>query len=39
MPDNTVLNGLDCHGANVSPALTWENAPAGTGSFVVILDD
>jgi len=39
MPDNTVLNGLDCHGENLSPALAWEHAPAGTQSFVLILDD
>jgi Raf kinase inhibitor-like YbhB/YbcL family protein len=39
MPDNTVLNGLDCHGENISPALAWEHAPAGTQSFVLILDD
>jgi Raf kinase inhibitor-like YbhB/YbcL family protein len=39
LPDNTVLNGLDCHGANVSPALEWSGAPAGTRSFVMVLDD
>src|ERR1041384_605924 len=39
MADDTMFNGLDCHGANVSPALSWEHAPAGTRSFVVILDD
>src|SRR5256885_327047 len=33
LPDRTVLNGLDCHGANVSPSLDWSNAPAGTKSF------
>lgn len=38
MPDNTVLNGLDC-GANVSPALAWEHPPKGTKSFVLVLDD
>ena len=39
LPDNTVLNGLDCRGANVSPALQWSNAPEGTKSFVLVLDD
>ncbi len=39
LPDRTVLNGLDCHGANVSPALAWSGAPAGTKSFVLVLDD
>src|SRR5262249_44138113 len=39
MADDTMLNGLDCHGSNVSPALRWEHAPAGTQSFVLVLDD
>jgi Raf kinase inhibitor-like YbhB/YbcL family protein len=39
LPDSSVLNGLDCHGTNRSPALVWKNAPAGTKSFVVVLDD
>jgi len=28
-----------CAGKNVSPALTWNEPPAGTQSFVLILDD
>src|SRR5689334_13336761 len=39
MPDSTVLNGLDCHGPNASPALQWSGAPAGTKSYALILDD
>jgi hypothetical protein len=39
LPDSSMLNGLDCHGENISPALEWTNVPAGTQSFVVILDD
>ncbi len=39
MPDSTVLNGLDCHGANASPELRWSGAPAATKSYVLILDD
>jgi len=39
LPNSTVLNGLDCHGPNKSPALHWTNAPKGTKSFVVVLDD
>jgi Raf kinase inhibitor-like YbhB/YbcL family protein len=39
LPDSTVLNGLDCHGPNASPALRWSGAPAGTKSYVLILDD
>ncbi len=38
-PDRTVLNGLDCKGRNVSPALEWSGAPAGTKSFALVLDD
>ena len=39
LPERTFLNGLDCHGPNVSPALAWSGAPAGTMSYAVILDD
>jgi len=39
LPDSSVLNGLDCRGENISPALEWSNAPAGTKSFVMIMDD
>ncbi|SRR5581483_567883 len=39
LPDNTMLNGLDCHGENVSPALAWSGAPAETKSYALILDD
>jgi Raf kinase inhibitor-like YbhB/YbcL family protein len=39
LPDSTVLNDLDCHGPNVSPALAWTNVPAGTQSFALVLDD
>lgn len=30
-----VANTFGCAGKNVSPALTWQNAPAGTRSFAV----
>jgi Raf kinase inhibitor-like YbhB/YbcL family protein len=39
LPDSTMLNALDCHGPNISPALAWRNAPAATRSFVMVLDD
>ncbi len=39
LPANTVLNGLDCHGENISPALAWSGAPAGTKSYALVLDD
>lgn len=28
-----------CHGANTSPPLMWDGAPAGTQSFALIMDD
>jgi hypothetical protein len=34
-----VANMLGCTGGNVSPALSWKNAPTGTKSFVVTLYD
>ena len=34
-----VLSGFGCSGDNVSPALEWKNAPAGTKSFVVQVYD
>ncbi len=34
-----VANGFGCTGGNVSPALTWTGAPAGTKSFALILHD
>ena len=39
LPDSTVLNGLDCRGPNVSPALQWVGAPSATKSFALVLDD
>ena len=37
--DKFVLNGFGCTGQNVSPALTWSNAPAGTKSFALQVHD
>lgn len=34
-----VLNGFGCTGGNVSPALVWKNAPAGTKSFALQVHD
>jgi len=34
-----VLNGFGCKGQNLSPALVWSNAPAGTKSFAVQVHD
>lgn len=39
LPDSVVLNGLDCHGPDISPELQWSNEPAGTRSFALVLDD
>ncbi|WP_232373311.1 YbhB/YbcL family Raf kinase inhibitor-like protein [Pinibacter aurantiacus] len=32
-------NTFGCHGQNISPQLSWENAPAGTQSFAVTMYD
>ena len=32
-------NGFGCNGGNVSPALAWQHAPAGTKSFAVTVYD
>jgi Raf kinase inhibitor-like YbhB/YbcL family protein len=34
-----VLNAFGCTGRNVSPALTWSNAPSGTKSFALQVHD
>ncbi|HEV3179880.1 MAG TPA: YbhB/YbcL family Raf kinase inhibitor-like protein [Steroidobacteraceae bacterium] len=34
-----VFNGFDCKGNNVSPALKWSGAPAGTKSFALLVHD
>ncbi len=34
-----VFNGFGCTGENVSPSLSWKNAPEGTKSFAVTLYD
>jgi Raf kinase inhibitor-like YbhB/YbcL family protein len=39
LTDQQVFNGFGCSGANVSPELSWQNAPAGTKSFVLTVYD
>jgi Raf kinase inhibitor-like YbhB/YbcL family protein len=34
-----VLNGFGCNGENLSPQLSWENAPAATKSFAISIYD
>jgi Raf kinase inhibitor-like YbhB/YbcL family protein len=34
-----VFNGFGCSGKNVSPALRWSGAPAGTKSFALLVHD
>jgi Raf kinase inhibitor-like YbhB/YbcL family protein len=39
LTDAQVFNGFGCSGKNISPALAWSGAPAGTNSFAVTLYD
>jgi Raf kinase inhibitor-like YbhB/YbcL family protein len=39
LTEQQVFNGFGCSGANVSPQLSWENAPADAKSFVVTVYD
>ncbi|HET9388352.1 MAG TPA: YbhB/YbcL family Raf kinase inhibitor-like protein [Steroidobacteraceae bacterium] len=34
-----VYNSFGCHGRNISPALSWRGAPAGTKSFALLVLD
>ena len=37
--DDQVFNGFGCTGRNISPQLSWKNAPAGTKSFAITAYD
>ena len=37
--NDQVFNSFGCTGKNISPQLSWENAPAGTKSFAVTVYD
>jgi len=37
--DKQVFNSFGCTGGNTSPELEWENAPAGTKSFALLVHD
>jgi hypothetical protein len=39
MPGGDIPRKFSCQGADVSPALTWTEPPAGTKSFALIADD
>ena len=39
VPEKYTAKAFGCSGGNVSPALTWHGAPAGTKSFVLTLFD
>ena len=38
-PGSPIPREHTCEGADTSPPLTWSNAPAGTRSFALIVDD
>ena len=39
LPNAQVFNGYGCTGGNVSPYLTWHNAPLNTKSFALVCHD
>ncbi len=39
MPDRNAYNSAGCHGQNIAPVLTWDNAPAETQSFALLVND
>ncbi|HYG85197.1 MAG TPA: YbhB/YbcL family Raf kinase inhibitor-like protein [Azospirillum sp.] len=39
IPNKHVFNGFGCKGDNLSPALAWKGAPAGTRSYAVTVYD
>lgn len=39
IPEAQVFNGFGCQGKNLSPALFWSGAPAGTQSFALMVHD
>lgn len=39
LPMTQVFNGFGCQGKNISPAIRWKNAPAGTKSFALTMYD
>ena len=39
IPADQVFNGFGCKGKNISPALFWSGAPAGTKSFALMVHD
>ena len=39
LTNKQVFNGFGCSGENISPELSWENAPSGTKSFAVTVYD
>jgi len=39
MTETQVFNGFGCKGRNVSPAISWSNAPAATKSFALLMHD
>ncbi len=39
LAERQVFDGFGCKGANISPALSWSHAPAGTKSFALLVHD
>jgi len=39
LPERSAYDRAGCHGQNTAPALTWDNVPAGTRSFALLMND
>ena len=39
LPERSAYDRAGCHGRNAAPTLTWDNVPAGTRSFALLMND
>jgi Raf kinase inhibitor-like YbhB/YbcL family protein len=39
LPERSVFDRAGCHGQNAAPTLTWDNVPAETRSFALLMND
>src|SRR5262245_3752568 len=39
LPERSAFDRAGCHGQNAAPTLTWDNVPAETRSFALLMND